>query len=60
MSASDSDNVDEESELTCTKQKFSHDESETKILGLSWSKSSDKIAVAIPSTKEKATKRNIK
>ena len=49
MSALESDNVVAESELTYAKQMFSHDESETKILGLGWNKSSDKISVVIPS-----------
>ena len=55
MSALESDNVDAESELTFTKQLFSHDESETKILVLGWKKSSDKISVVILSMKEKKT-----
>ena len=52
MSALESDNVDAESELTYAKQIFSHDESKTKIQGLGWSRTSDKISVVILSMKE--------
>ena len=52
MSALESDNVDAESELTYAKQIFCHDESKTKIQGLGWKKTSDKISVIILSMKE--------
>ena len=53
VSALESVNVDRESEMTYVKPRFSHNESETKILGLGWNKSSDKIYVVIRSMKEK-------
>ena len=44
--------------MAYAKQIFSHDEGETKILGLGCNKSSDKTSVVIPSIKEKkATKK---
>ena len=53
MSALESDNVDEEKELTYAKQLYSHDESGTQVISLGWNKSSDKIFVVIPSTIKK-------